>query len=290
MASILIVGASDTGRSPIAAALLRRQLLARASEHQVTSGGVLGHDGDPASESARQTMEQMGIDIGDHIARSIDEALAATADLVVAIDGGVARVTRDRFPAVAGRVYTLGDLAGRARDIPDPFKMQIGAWLAYAAEIDALLARALPRMLALLDGADEPQAGLGDAAPAEVAVEQPAVPAPEPQPLRDERLAVVARLRQLIGVLEQMPGVVDWGVARERMQRDLDLCLAPLAPGDASPALAGMLRAALSMTPVPPSPAQLAALRDGVDQLARPVAPDALAAFSTSLAGWQVLR
>ena len=33
-------------------------------------------------------------------------------------------------------IRTLGELANRKRDVPDPFRMQMGAWLTYARELD----------------------------------------------------------------------------------------------------------------------------------------------------------
>ena len=150
MPTILLVGAADTGRAPMAAALLRRLLDARGHAWAVESCGVLGHDGAVAEVEARDTMVHMGLDIAEHEARSIDEALAARAALILTIDRGTALVVRARFPDMAVRTFSLGELAGRARDIPDPFRMQIGAWMTYAREIEAMLEAALPRIAELM--------------------------------------------------------------------------------------------------------------------------------------------
>jgi protein-tyrosine-phosphatase len=154
MATILLVGAADTGRAPMAAALLRRLLDARQSAWAVESCGVLGHDGAAAEVEARDTMVHLGLDIGEHQARSIDDQLAASAGLLVTVDRGTALVVRARFPASAARTYSLGELAGRARDIPDPFRMQIGAWMTYAREIETMLQSALPRIDELMPTED----------------------------------------------------------------------------------------------------------------------------------------
>src|SRR5688500_12139535 len=149
MTSILMVGAADTGRAPMAAALLRRQLDAHQCAWEVETCGVLGHDGASAEVEARDTMVHMGLDIGDHQARSIAGEQVRQAALIVTIDRGSALVVRARFPEAAARVYSLGELAGRPRDIPDPFRMQIGAWMTYAREIESMLEAALPRMFEL---------------------------------------------------------------------------------------------------------------------------------------------
>src|SRR5687768_12089984 len=155
MAIILLGGASDTGRAPMAAALLRRLLNARSADWVVESCGVLGHDGAVAEVEARDTMVHMGLDIAEHLARSLDDDLAARAALIITIDRGTALVIRARFPAAAARTYSLGELAGRARDIPDPFRMQIGAWMTYAREIEGMLQAAMPRIVELMPGTEE---------------------------------------------------------------------------------------------------------------------------------------
>src|SRR5215213_7217392 len=150
MAIILLSGAADTGRAPMAAALLRRLLEKRPHDWVVESCGVLGHDGAVAEVEARDTMVHMGLDIGEHQARSLDDDLAARAALIITLDRGTALVVRARFPDAAARAYSLGELAGRARDIPDPFRMQIGAWMTYAREIESMLQAALPRIVELM--------------------------------------------------------------------------------------------------------------------------------------------
>src|SRR3954470_14750775 len=150
MAIILLSGAADTGRAPMAAALLRRLLNARSDDWAVESCGVLGHDGAVAEVEGRDTMVHMGLDIGEHQARSLDDDLAARAALIITMDRGTAQVVRARFPDAAARTYSLGELAGRARDIPDPFRMQIGAWMTYAREIEGMLQAALPRIVELM--------------------------------------------------------------------------------------------------------------------------------------------
>ena len=266
MTTILLVGAADTGRAPIAAALLGR-LLGPQRALAVESAGVLGHDGDPAETEARDTMLHMGLDIAGHRARSIDDELAASAALLIAIDSGTALVLRGRFPAA--RVFTLGELAGRKRDVPDPFRMQIGAWMTYARELEELLRAALPRIGAL---AGAPAA----AAPAEP-LSAPAVAA--------ERRAAAGRIGQLLQLASQMPDVVDWAAARGRLEGDLGaIAAAPAGPADLAAAYVGVLRAALAMLPTTPSPGQLAAIQAAAERLQDPIDQPALTDLAASLA------
>ena len=96
---ILIVGAADTGRAPMAVALLRRMLRRQGAPWRVESAGVVGHDDDPAEPEARDALLAMGLDLSAHTARSLSDALVAEARLLVAVESGVGRVVRARYPA-----------------------------------------------------------------------------------------------------------------------------------------------------------------------------------------------
>ena len=260
---IVVVGAADTGRAPIAAALLRRLAQQRGYRWRVESAGVLGHDGAEAESEARDTMVHMGLEIGEHRARSIDDGLAERATLMIAIDSGTARVARARYAGATSRTFSLGELAGRTRDIPDPFRMQIGAWLTYAREIEQMLEAALPRIVELAP-ADDDQAEAEQ--PNARTIERSNV---EPSP---ERVAAVARIAQLLQVALQMPGVVDWAAARPRIEGNLAAIAAePAAPGDLAAAYVGLLRAGLALLPAAPAPRQLSILQQAVERLSGPI-------------------
>jgi protein-tyrosine-phosphatase len=287
MATILLVGAADTGRAPMAAALLRRLLDAREYDWAVESCGVLGHDGADAEVEARDTMVHMGLDIADHQARSIDDPLAADAALIVTMDRGTALVVRARFPASAARTYSLGELAGRPRDIPDPFRMQIGAWMTYAREIEAMLEAALPRLAELMPVHDEGRRTLRRR-PGQAKDEGPSTTeAPDHAPTAESvlRQSEAGRIRQLLYVAATMPGVVDWAVARPNIEAALaPIAAAPHGAGDLIAAYAGLLRAGLALLPTPPTAGQLAVLQRAAERLSQPIGQAELNELSGQIA------
>jgi len=268
----------------MAAALLRRLLEQHGYGWPVGSAGVLGHDGDPAEVEARDAMAHMGLTIGDHQARSLTADLVAEAALLLALDSGTALVARARFPDAASRIHTLGALAGRQRDIPDPFRMQIGAWITYAREIEALLETALPRIVAAMPTTDDGRRTTDDGRTNTI----DRAPATDATP--DTRTAAVEQIERLLRTAIEMPGVVDWAAARARIEADLgEIAAVPGDTNDLVAAYTGLLRAALTMTPPVPSHGQLAALRDATGRLTGPVGQVDLNDLSLRLGGWAAL-
>ncbi|MFL5801983.1 MAG: protein tyrosine phosphatase [Roseiflexaceae bacterium] len=282
--TILVIGAADTGRAPMAAALLLRLLEQHGHSCVVGSAGVLGHDGAPAEIEARETMTHMGLSIDDHQARSLSDDLLADAALLLVIDSGTALVVRARFPEAASRIHILGTLANRPRDIPDPFRMQFGAWITYAREIAALLEAALPRITAMLRAPEamygQPAVAAGGAAHSEGQLPAAA----------DPRSAAAERIAHLLRMAAEMPDVLDWAAARGRIEADLGaVAAAPRNADDLVAAYAGLLRAALAMTPAAPAPGQLAALRAAAGCLPMPVGQAEINELSARLGTWATL-
>lgn len=275
---ILVVGASDTGRAPMAAALLRRITEQRGLGVHVASAGVVGHDDDPPEQEARAAMLTFGLNIDGHRARSATEELISAASEIVAVDSGTARALRARFPAAGSRIWSLGELAGRNRDVPDPFRMQVGAWMTYARELEAMLAAACDsgRWSAIV----EPERRERNEAPLTTT---PSLPAMQPT-------VALAHVLRLLDLLLEMPEVLHWAAARMRIEAAIGPATQPRAIVDMASPYGGLLRAALALSATPPKPAQAAALRAAFARLEQPITADDLAWLSVQLGGWAALE
>ncbi len=292
---ILIVGGANTGRSPIAVAFLRTMLSARGLDWIVESAGVTGHDDEYAEPEACSAMYSLGQDITHHSARSLTANLIAASRMLLAIDSSIVHVIRMIHPDAVERMTTLGALAGRQRDIPDPFRMNVATWISYAREIEHLLHDGLERLIVLvqafqagqspslsnLDRLDLPRPGTATPAPV-------APPPTDHLPPDPQRTAAVQHCERLLSVIGDMPDLVDWDKARQQLDHDLTIIATrSLGSNDLILPYTNMLRALLAICDTQPTDTPLAHLTHAVRQMQAPVGQDALTDLSGILAGWR---
>ena len=266
--TILIIGGAATGRVPMTAALLGRLLEQRGLAWQVLTAGVVAHDDDPAEVEARDAMLALGLNVSAYRAHSLSAEMVADSALLLAVDSGTARVIYARYPAAASRTLTLGEFAGRPRDIPDPFRMQVGAWITYAREIESLLRAGLPRLIERASN-DSPPVASGDAATA------------------SGRSVALARCAELIA---ELGGGRAWPEVRSALDAALvEASAESLQPGDLALPYGALLRALLGMTISPPTQGQIAFLAGSISRLSTPVDQGEITALSAQMGAWASL-
>lgn len=274
MGRILIVGGADTGRAPMAAALLRRLLVQRGWDATVESAGVLAHIDDEPDREAKEAMLVFDLDLHGHRARMLDDAIMAPATVVIAVDSGIMRIIRMRFPTVTVRIISLGELANQQRNIPDPSRMPLGAWLVYAREIEALLQQGLETLHTFLSGSEPP--------PAPVPV-PPSAAAPAAPPLPAERRTAIERIERLLTTVAELPEIIDWARVRQQIEEALRAAgELPLAADEPVRVYTALLIGSLAMAPVPPTAAWLATMRTRVGRLRDQVDMDDLRVVSVA--------
>jgi hypothetical protein len=224
------------------------------------------------------------IDISDHRARSLHAELAAQAALLLAIDSGIARVLRFQFAEQAAHIRSLGELSGRHRDIPDPYRMHMGVWVSYAREIAEMLTAAWPELQTLTASQHEPAVAPASAPAA--ALDEPAETPPlaAAAPADDPRRAAVERCVLLLDMLRDMPDLVDWARAHQQLGADLRVIAGhSLAATDLVQAYTAVLIAALKLRTTPPNTSQCGMLRDAIACLQQPIDQQTLTDLSSRL-------
>ncbi|HZK17779.1 MAG TPA: low molecular weight protein arginine phosphatase [Clostridia bacterium] len=113
---------------------------------EVFSAGVAAFPDMPASPEAVEVMFEMGIDLEGHRASVLIPEDVESADLVLTMTERHRDFVRQMAPGAAGKVYTLGEFAGRGEDVPDPFGRSLDTYRQSAEAIKDLVIQALVRL------------------------------------------------------------------------------------------------------------------------------------------------
>ncbi len=131
--NILIVCTGNTCRSPMAEGLLRAMLKQRWGEGscQIISAGTAAVEGEPAAEHAITILGEIGIDLTEHRARSLNDVLIEGADLILAMTERHKDAVLAMDPEAAGKIHVL--------DMQDPFGMPLAVYRECAEQLQELL-------------------------------------------------------------------------------------------------------------------------------------------------------
>ena len=146
--NLLLVCTGNTCRSPLAEAILRRELEARGvTDVTVTSAGTGAWDGVPASEGSYLVGLEHELDLSNHRARLLTRELVEQADLILTM--GRSHVARAEVLGGAGRTQLLGEFAGRdgpSAEVRDPFGGELEQYREAYRDLASLLAAVAERL------------------------------------------------------------------------------------------------------------------------------------------------
>jgi protein-tyrosine phosphatase len=266
---LVVVGGSDTGRTPMIAGLVRAVL---GEEAQVRTAGVLAHSGEGATPEAQMALEQLGLDIRDHRAQPFAPEQRRHADLLLAVDRGTALVLHSQF-AHDERVVCLSALCDQP-DVLDPHRMPLGVWIATGRQLQAQVAQALPAIRQRLNLTDVVPAATSDS---ERVLSTLAAP-------DDHATDTVSQMCRLLVTAETLPMIVDWSRVRYELVAGLRaLASTSSDPDDLLPAAVLMIEGTLTYFSTQPPAEVLQRLRQVIERLGAPVDSTSLVAIGALL-------
>lgn len=126
---ILFVCTGNICRSPMAEAMLARQLADLGVAARVHSAGLL-HDGEPAPEHGIGVLADRSLDISGHRSRRLTWALVSRADLIVGMARRHVREAAAMAPEAWPRSFTLKELVRRGEEVGSRAERSFQEWLA----------------------------------------------------------------------------------------------------------------------------------------------------------------
>ena len=145
---ILLVCTGNTCRSPLAEALLRRELArAGVTDAQVGSAGTGAWEGERASEGSYLVALEKGLDLADHRARLATRDVLAEQDLILAMAGGhLHKLERLGAEAKSHLFGTFAGISGVDAEVADPVGGPIEGYRKVYAQLEGMAIAAAARI------------------------------------------------------------------------------------------------------------------------------------------------
>ena len=140
MPKIVFVCTRNRFRSPLASAILKRELATRKipGEWIVESAGSWVQDLLPPTPEAFIEAAKRSLDLSSHISQGIEALDLDSVDLLLVMEIGQKESILLDFPKLSGRIFLLSELSGLAFTIPDPYLTK-ESFSEIALEIETLI-------------------------------------------------------------------------------------------------------------------------------------------------------
>lgn len=136
---LLFVCTGNTCRSPQAKVFAQAQLAQRGvDDWEVDSAGLAVIASSPASSHAQTVALEYDVDLSDHLSRPLTSEKLALADLVLVMTTHQKALLLQKLPHMLGRIFTLGEFAGRPGEVSDPFGGSLDIYRQTAGELREL--------------------------------------------------------------------------------------------------------------------------------------------------------
>ena len=122
MNSVLFICSANICRSPMAMGLLRSMVEDSSDQWKIESSGVWDMGDQPAALNTQLVLQERGIDLNDHVSRTITGTMLSEFNLVLVMEDNHKEVLKLAFPEYTDRIYMLSEMVGEFFDIVDPME------------------------------------------------------------------------------------------------------------------------------------------------------------------------
>lgn len=151
--NILIVCTGNTCRSPIAEAILKKELKDTGksnNKYTIISAGISTINGMNASDNAIEVLREKGIDLLGHKSRVITLDLINEADVILTMTKSHKDILMKLVPEYRKKIYTLREFAGLENlDISDPFGGSLDVYRNTLIEISDAASKVIEKLNSL---------------------------------------------------------------------------------------------------------------------------------------------
>ncbi len=149
MKNVLVVCTGNVCRSPMAQALIRKEIEDRglASDIAVDSAGTYAMVDHPASGGSINAMAQRGLDINAHRAKQLTADLVNQADVILVMEERHRRSIFVTWPRAIMKTLLLSELSGDHAGIDDPYGGEQWEYDQTAEIIEGYVQRGMPTLL-----------------------------------------------------------------------------------------------------------------------------------------------
>lgn len=153
MFKVLFVCTGNTCRSPMAQMLLGDRLEREKISDRITamSAGMHAFPGGQMSLNAQKALLKHHIRFEGFASTQIDGVLVEEADIILAMGRGHLHEIKKLFPKAGGKVFVLGEFAGKDQDVCDPFCGDESVYEECFKQIAIFVDEAFPRIKSIME-------------------------------------------------------------------------------------------------------------------------------------------